>query len=188
MPTRPQHAHTEEWSQITQLCLWPEQRRYELLRPLVLYGDLPADRARETGVNERRLREQADQFDAKGVISLFRHTRKEVEDHHRSLPPPMRQAIVDLKTEFAGLGLQEIAGICYVRFGRRPSPITIRQVMADGPRPTVTGRRFPPYASIPDPAARRHAVVTLHAEGWTPTSIGRYLELGRQNVYQILQR
>jgi transposase len=61
-------------------------------------------------------------------------------------------------------------------------------VLADGPRPTVTGRRFPPYASIPDPSNRRHAVVTLHAEGWTPTSIGRYLELGRQNVYQILQR
>ncbi len=188
MPTRPQYAHTEEWSQIAKLCLWPEQRRYELMRPVVLYGDLPADRARETGVNERRLREQADQFDTEGVISLFRPTRKQVEDHHRSLPPPMRQAIVDLKTEFAGLGLQEIAGICYVRFGRRPSPITIRQVLADGPRPTVTGRRFAPYASIPDPAARRHAVVTLHAEGWTPTSIGRYLELGRQNVYQILQR
>ena len=76
MPTRPQHAHTEEWSQITQLCLWPEQRRYELLRPLVLYGDLPADRARETGVSERRLREQADQFDAEGVISLFRPTAR----------------------------------------------------------------------------------------------------------------
>lgn len=33
MPTRVQRAHTEEWSQITQMCLWPEQRKYELLRP-----------------------------------------------------------------------------------------------------------------------------------------------------------
>ncbi len=121
MPTRVQHAHTEDWQQMTQLCLWPEQRKYELLRPIVLYGDLPADRARETGVTERRLRGQADQFDAEGVISLFRPTQKHLQDHHRSLPPPMRQAIVDLKAEFAGLGLQEIAGICYVRFGRRPS-------------------------------------------------------------------
>lgn len=75
MPTRVQRAYTEEWSQITQLCLWPEQRKYELLRPLVLYGDLPADRARETGVSERRLREQADQFDAEGS-SAFSARRK----------------------------------------------------------------------------------------------------------------
>jgi hypothetical protein len=75
MPARIQRTHTEDWQQITQLCLWPEQRKYELLRPIVLYGDLPADRARETGVTERRLREQADQFDAEGVISLFRPTQ-----------------------------------------------------------------------------------------------------------------
>jgi hypothetical protein len=40
MPARSRHARTEDWQQITQLCLWPEQRRYELLRPVVLYGDL----------------------------------------------------------------------------------------------------------------------------------------------------
>ena len=67
-------------------------------------GDLPAERAQETGVTERRLREQADQFEAEGIISLFRPTCKQVEDHHRSLPPPMRQAIVELKADLAGDG------------------------------------------------------------------------------------
>ncbi|HEY7123021.1 MAG TPA: helix-turn-helix domain-containing protein [Ktedonobacterales bacterium] len=188
MPTRVQSAHTEEWSQIAQLCLWPEQRKYELLRPLVLYGDLPADRARETGVTERRLREQADQFDAEGVISLFRPTQKQLKDHHRSLPPPMRQAIVDLKAEYAAFSLRDIATICYVQFGRRPSPTSVQLVLADGPRPSIKGRRYPYYADIPDSAARRHAVVALHAEGWNPTNIAGYLDISRVTVYEVLRR
>jgi hypothetical protein len=39
---------TDEWEQIELLCGWPEQRDYELIRPLVLFG-APADgRAGET--------------------------------------------------------------------------------------------------------------------------------------------
>ena len=40
---------TDDWGQLELLCGWPEQRDYELIRPLVLFGS-PADaRARETG-------------------------------------------------------------------------------------------------------------------------------------------
>jgi transposase len=188
MPARPHHAHTEEWQQVRQLCLWPEQRRYELVRPLVLFGDLSAERAQETETPERTLRHQAEEFTAGGMLSLFRPTRKQVEDHHRSLPPPMRQAIVDLKAEYPGLSLHELAQICYVRFGRRPSHHTVQLVLADGPRPTSTTRRYPRYSEITDSAARRHAVVALHAEGWTPTSIAGYLDLSRTTVYEVLRR
>jgi hypothetical protein len=33
---------TDEWEQIELLCGWPEQRDYELIRPMVLFG-APAD-------------------------------------------------------------------------------------------------------------------------------------------------
>jgi len=40
---------TDEWEQIELLCGWPEQRDYELIRPMVLFGT-PADgRPQETG-------------------------------------------------------------------------------------------------------------------------------------------
>jgi hypothetical protein len=29
---------------------WPEQHAYELIRPVVLFGQLPAERAQQTGV------------------------------------------------------------------------------------------------------------------------------------------
>jgi putative transposase len=165
------HEHTEAWDQIKQLCLWPEQRRYELLLPVVLYGDIPAERAAQTGANERTLRRQADQFETEGLLSFFRPSQQQLTDHHRSLPPPLRQLIVDLKAAYPAFSLREIAQICFVQFGRRPSQPTIKQVLADGPAPSRKERRFPHYRETADPFQRRRAVITLHLEGWMPTSI-----------------
>jgi hypothetical protein len=47
---------TDEWEQIELLCGWPEQRDYELIRPLVLFG-APADgRSQEAGASSGRSR------------------------------------------------------------------------------------------------------------------------------------
>jgi hypothetical protein len=91
--------HTEEWFQIKQLCPWPEQRRFELLGPVVLYGDTPTERATQTGANERTLRRQADQFEADGLLSFFRPTKEQLADHHRSLPQVLAPFIIWLKHE-----------------------------------------------------------------------------------------
>ena len=48
-PRRRRVETTDDWEQVQLLCAWPEQRDYELIRPLVLFGR-PADgRAEETG-------------------------------------------------------------------------------------------------------------------------------------------
>lgn len=78
--------------------------------------------------------------------------------------------------------------VCYVQFGRRPSPTSVQQVLAEGPRPSIKERRYPRYAGIPDSAARRHEVVALHAEGWNPTNIAGYLDISRVTVYDVLRR
>jgi hypothetical protein len=75
----------------------------------VLYGIPPAERAQETGLAESTLRRAAAVFDTHGMISLFRPTKAQREDHHRSLPVPMRQLIVDLKAEYPDFTLGEIA-------------------------------------------------------------------------------
>jgi putative transposase len=188
MPARLQRAHTDVWQQLKQYCRWPEQRRYELLRPIVLFGDLSTERAQQTEANERTLRRQADQFDREGMRSLSRPTQAQLQDRHRSLPPPVRQCIVDLKADYADFSLREIAQICYIRFARRPSHHTIKQVLADGPAPSRKQRRFPLYAEIPDPFQRRSAIVTLHAEGWTAATIADYLSVARSTVYEALKR
>jgi putative transposase len=98
---RERRERTDNYHLIQQWCRTPEQRLYEGIRPVVLYGIPPAERAQETGLAERSLGRAADAFDTHGMISLFRPTKAQREDHHRSLPVAMRQLIVDLKTEYA---------------------------------------------------------------------------------------
>ena len=53
-PRRWRIEPTDEWEQVELLCGWPEQRDYELIRPLVLFG-APADgRSQETGASSGR--------------------------------------------------------------------------------------------------------------------------------------
>src|SRR5215217_3865524 len=59
---------TDDWEQLELLCLWPEQRDYELIRPLVLFGSPAAERAGETGAaSERTLQRRARRF---GISTL----------------------------------------------------------------------------------------------------------------------
>jgi putative transposase len=100
----------------------------------------------------------------------------------------MRQAIVDLHTEYPEHHVDEIARIMYIQFGRRPSAQTIKLTLANGPQPSRTTRRFPLFEDVADPRERRLAIIRLHAEGWTPTSIAGYLGTSRQTVYATLKR
>lgn len=176
---------TDDWQQLQLLASFPEQRGYELLRPVVLFGQSPAARARQTGTAERTLYRQAARFEREGMASLFPPAKLE---KHRTLPPRIRQAIIDLKAEHPAFSPHEIARICQVRFDRRPSPHTVKRILAEAPPAPVAARRFPPYHQISDPAERRLAVIRLHSEGWAVKSIAAYLHLGRRAVYQVLHR
>ena len=114
---RERRERTHDWQAIQQYALWPEQKAYELLRPVVLFGETAAERARETGASERTLHHKVDQFDQQGMASLFHKDSTPSPDKARALPPDMRQLIVDLKAEHPGFRPHEIATICFLRFG-----------------------------------------------------------------------
>jgi hypothetical protein len=86
-PRRWRIEPTDEWEQVELLCGWPEQRDYELIRPLVLFG-APADgRSQETGASSgRTLRRKAARFEAEGMESLFGSETA----RRRQLPPAIR--------------------------------------------------------------------------------------------------
>jgi putative transposase len=46
---------TDGWEQIELLCAWEEQREYQRIRPLVLFGEPVSERSSETGASERTL-------------------------------------------------------------------------------------------------------------------------------------
>jgi len=144
----------------------------------------------ETGVSKTTLYFKANLFDQAGMASMLPPTPPpEIpKQDKRALPPPMRQAIVDAHAEYPGLSLHEIARMCYVQFNRRPSHHTIQLVLADGPSPSRTTRRFPHFDEIADPAERRRVIIRLHADGWMPLSIAEYLGTSRQTVHTTLRR
>ncbi len=185
---RKRRERTHDWQEIQQYTLWPEQQLYEKIRPVVLFGETAAERAKETGTSERTLHHQAKRFEQEGMASLVRHPPPPAPDQGRSLLQEMRQLIVDLKAEHPGFTPHEIARICFLRFGRKPSDHTVKRVLADGLNPSVTMRRYPPYAEIANGYQRRRAIVDLHAEGWSNTSISAYLQTPRHRVYEVLKR
>jgi hypothetical protein len=178
---RPRTAPAEEWQQLQLLIHWPEQLVYELIRPVVLFGASAAERTRQTKAPEHSLRRKADRFDRQGMASLF-------ADFAAPKPTPLRQLIVDLRTEYPAFRLGDIAQICFVTFGRLPSPHTIQKILATGPKPTSVSRRYPRYHQFTDPAERRLAIILLHAEGWRVACIAGYLRTSRQTVYLTLRR
>jgi putative transposase len=195
MPTRryEQREPTHDWQQIRPLLKDPAQITYEIIRPVILWGTSPKERAAETGMPRSTVYYRANLFDQAGMASVIPPEppppipeQKKLDQ--RTLAPPIRQAIVDVHAEYPALSLREIATICYARFGRRPSPRTIKLVLATGPKPSITTRRYPCYTDIPDPVQRRKAILQLHFEGWNKKSIAGYLQVSRQTVYTVLKR
>ncbi len=176
---------TDDWQQLDLLVGFPEQRVHELIRPVVLFGHSPAERARQTGAPQRTLYRRAARFAAEGMAGLFAPPKTE---KHRRLPAAVRDHILTLKAEHPAFRAHEIATICGVRFDRRPSPHTAKRILAEGPLPVIAGRRLPPYHETADAAERRLAVIRLHSEGWQNTSIAEYLQVDRRTVYAVLRR
>jgi putative transposase len=185
--SRARREATDEWAQLRLLVTSREQETYELLRPIVLFGQPAAARARETGVPERTLRRRVVRFAAIGMRSLFDEPTAPAADRRR-LPVEIRHAIVTLKAEYPSFSLREIARICQHRFGRPVDHHTVRRVLSTEPLPINPPRRFPPYHAMTDPVQRRLAIVRLTREGWGTKAIAGYLGIARSLVYETLER
>jgi putative transposase len=88
---------TDDWQQLQFHLDWTEQTRYELIRPVVVSGAPPVERAKQTGVSASTIYRKVSRFDEAGMQSLFE--AEPIEDK-RALPPAYRQAIVQLKAEY----------------------------------------------------------------------------------------
>jgi len=187
MTKRPCVAVTDDWQQLRLLVGFPEQETYELLRPIVLFGQTAAERSDATGVSDRTLDRKADRFDAEGMTSRF-SSPAPASDDRRRLPADIRHRILTLKAEYPAFRPHEIAAICRRRDDCRVSHKTVARVLAAGPFPTLIQRRYLPYAQMPDPAQRRLAIVHLYFDGWNIASIAGYLDTTRTRVYETLHR
>jgi transposase len=128
------------------------QRIYEVIRPVVLFGVSPAERAAQTGAAERTVYRQVQRFTEGGMANLVPTASAAPPPR---LPDALRTYIVACKTEHPPLYLRELQTLCYVRFGRRPHRQTIKRVLAEA-APRAVERRYPRLHHM-DPTSRRIA-------------------------------
>ena len=176
---------TEEWAELELRLEWPEQIEYERIRPSAVFGSSVAERSRQTGTPETTIHRRISSFRSYGMRGLFE--LEEVEDKSQ-LDPEVQGLIVNLKSEYPPMRDNEIATICYVRFGERPHGRTVRRALERNPTAIRMFRRFKPYHEIEGVIERRLAIVTLHAEGWNVKSIAGYLKTSRPTVYRTLNK
>src|SRR6266849_6534917 len=62
-PRRVRTSPTDDWDTLQLKLAWPEQHQYELIRPVVLFGLPPAERAQQTGASTRTIARHADRFE-----------------------------------------------------------------------------------------------------------------------------
>lgn len=189
-PKRSRRERTHDWKHIQQWTLWPEQVLYEELRPILLFGETAGERAKEIDVPQRTLARKADAFERYGMQSLFSSKEQGgARETGKTLPPEIRQLIVELYTELPTMSWREIAEVCYLRYGRRPDHKSVKHIATSSPPPPPSARRYQPWHQIPDPAERKLAVIRLHfEEGWSITSIAAYLQTTRPTIYATLRR
>jgi transposase len=188
-PKRPRRERTDEWAPIKQWTLWPEQELYEQIRPVVLFGETAGERAKEIDVPQRTLARKANEFERYGMQSLFSSEEQGgARETSKTLPPEIRQLVIDLHAEAPFMSWREIAEICYIQYGRRPSHHSVKQIATSPLRPSLSARRYQPWHQISDPAERKLAAIRLHSQGWSITSIAEYLQTSRHTIYDTLLR
>src|SRR5436853_66347 len=124
-PKRSRRERTDEWASIKQWTLWPEQELYEQIRPIILFGQTPGERAKEMNAAQRTLSRKADEFERYGMQSLFdsKIPREQVETS-RSLLEEIRQTIYATLQRWAEEGVAGLEEKSRARKG--PRKVTLR--------------------------------------------------------------
>ena len=148
MSTRKQGAvrPTHQWELLVPQFEWPEQERYEEIRPLVLFDVAVAERAQEVGTSESTLYRRLDRFAEEGMEAHFDVPTAK----RRSLPPAVRRLILDLNAEHPPFNFNEIANVVRAAFGRKPDVRSVGRVLEEEPIPLKMVRRYPPYHEAED--------------------------------------
>ncbi len=179
---------THEWELLLPLFEWPEQERYEEIRPLMLFDASVAERAAEVGTSASTLYRRLDRFAEEGMGSVFDAPAAKRRRRRRRLPPAIRRLIVDLKAEYPRFNLNEIANVLRAAFSRKPDVRSVQRVLDEEPMPLKMVRKYPPYHETEDPREGRVAIVELRLSGWSVKAIAGYLGVHHATVYRTLER
>lgn len=157
------------------------QRRYEVIRPIVLIGDrTAAQRAQETQLHPETVRDLTRRFRQQGMLGLFpEHTEIVIPSRGKQVPEEVLEELARLKALYDGFGYRELARIIWHKTHYQVDDKTIKKLWQQSPVPVQGELPFGTYHSHADRYQARLQVIKLYYQGWTKISISRFLHVSR---------
>jgi Integrase core domain/Homeodomain-like domain len=168
----------------------PIQRRYELIRPVLLNQDRTAtQRAQETGAHPETVGRLKRRFDKQGLRGLLPDTLAVVPaGRRRRVPDEVVQELQRLKGLYEGFGSRELARIVFHTTTHRITGQTAKRLWDQlSPAPP---RQLPllDYHSHPECSQARREVIALHFHGWSKRSISAFWHVSRPTINAWIAR
>jgi hypothetical protein len=181
---------TAEFAQLQLRFIDQTQRRYEVIRPLLLFEDRTAtQRAQETATHPDTVRTFMRRFRQQGMLGLLPdHVEVSPRGRASRIPAAVRQEIARLKALYRGFHYREVVRIIFYKYGYRLHPNTVKQLWQQD-LPVVQGElTLSDYHGRKDRYQARVQVIKLYYQGWNKLSISRVLHVSRPTVDRWIAR
>jgi transposase InsO family protein len=183
-------ASLSDYAQLQLRFVDSVQRRYEVIRPIILIGDrTTAQRAEETQLHPETIRELTRRFRHQGMLGLFpEHTEIITPRRGQAVPAAVVEELARLKALYDGFGYRELARILLHKTHERIDDKTVKKLWQQSPLPMQGELPLPTYHSHPHRYQGRLEVIKLYYQGWTKRSISRFLHVSRPTVDRWIRR
>ena len=173
-----------DFGQLQELFRDPIQRRYEIIRPLVLFQNHTAtERAKATGTHPETVSRLKRRFEQQGMVGLFSNSVEIVPaGRPRRVPDIVVQELQRLKGLYDGFQYRELARIILHKLNYRMSHSTVQQLWHELSPASPQQLPLLDYHSFPDRSQARLQVIELYFQGWNKLSISRFLRVSRPTI------
>jgi transposase InsO family protein len=179
-----------DFDQLQELFRDPIQRRYEIIRPLVLFQDRTAtERAKETGTHPETVSRLKRRFEQQGLLGLWPDSIEVVPaGRRRRVPDTVVQELKRLQGLYDGFQYRELARIIFCKLNYRMSHSSVQRLWHELPPPSPQQLPLLDYHSFPDRPQARLQVIQLYFQGWNKLSISRFLHVSRPTINEWIGR
>ena len=167
----------------------PVQRRYEIIRPVLLDECTATERAAHTHLHPDTIGKLKRRFEQQGMLGLFpAHIDVSTRERRRRVPEAAVQELQRLKGLYGGFHYRELGRIISYKTGDRLDHKTIKRLWQQLPLPSPPPLPQLDYHSYSARPQARAQVITLYCQGWTKISISRFLHVSRPTVREWIHR
>jgi transposase len=179
-----------EYAQLQLRFVDSVQRRYEVIRPIILMGDRTvAERAEETQLHPETVRDLTRRFRQQGMLGLLpEHTEIVTPSRGKVVSEKVLAELARLKALYDGFGYRELARILWHQTHERIDDKTVKKLWQQSPTPVQGELPLPAYHSHPHRYQGRLEVIKLYYQGWTKRSICDFLHVSRPTVDRWISR